>query len=72
MGYRGILTPNAIVISILGMIQVISEGSNPYWNYTKIPILLFFVIVLTRLYRVNKKLNRNIIETEKNCSEQWL
>lgn len=72
MGYRGILTPIAIVISILGMIQVISEGSNPYWNYTKILILLFFVIVLTRLYRVNKKLNRNIIETEKNCSEQWL
>ncbi len=68
MNYHRIFIPLAIAILILGMIQFLSEDLNPYWNYAKILIILFFGMVLTRFYKVNKKLNRNIIETEKHCS----
>ena len=58
----------AIGIIFMGMIQVISESINPYWNYMKSPILLFFGIVTVRYLTTNKKLTKNINEIEKYCS----
>ncbi|SHJ85243.1 hypothetical protein SAMN04487911_1459 [Arenibacter nanhaiticus] len=69
MNYHRIFIPLTIAILILGMIQVLSEDLNPYWNYAKILVFLFFGMVLTRFYKVSKKLNRNINETEKHCSQ---
>ncbi len=68
MNYHRIFIPLVIAILTLGMIQVISEDLNPYWNYAKILVILFFGMVLTRFRKVIRKLNRNINETEKHCS----
>jgi len=66
--YNRLIIPLAIIILVLGFIQVFSENLNPYWNYAKIPVLLFFGMIVIRFYNVNKKLNKNIMETEKYCS----
>jgi hypothetical protein len=66
--YNRLIIPLAIIILVLGFIQVLSENLNPYWNYAKIPVLLFFGMIVIRFYNVNKKLNKNIMETEKYCS----
>lgn len=58
----------AVGIIFMGMIQVISESINPYWNYMKSPILLFFGIITVRYLTTNKKLTKNINEIEKYCS----
>jgi DMSO reductase anchor subunit len=64
--YNRLIIPLAIIILVF--IQVLSENLNPYWNYAKIPVLLFFGMIVIRFYNVNKKLNKNIMETEKYCS----
>jgi len=66
--YHGIIIPLAVIILVLGFVQVLSENVNPYWNYAKIPVLLFFGMIIVRFYNVNKKLTKNITETEKYCS----
>jgi hypothetical protein len=66
--YNRLIIPLAIIILVLGFIQVLSENLNPYWNYAKIPVLLFFGMIVIRFYNVYKKLNKNIMETEKYCS----
>ena len=68
MKFHRIFIPLAIVILILGIIQVLSEDLNPFWNYAKILVVFFFIVVMTRFYKVNKKLTKNILETEKHCN----
>lgn len=72
MKYNRFFLPLAIAILALGMVQVLSEDLNPFWNYAKLLVVLFFGIVLTRFYSINKKLTKNIIETEKRFSQQQL
>ena len=62
--YQVYFIPLAIMILILGIVQVLAEDLNPYWNYAKVLVVLFFGIVLKRFYKMNKKLTKNIIETE--------
>jgi hypothetical protein len=63
--YHKLTIPLAVIIIILAFMQILSETLNPYWNYAKIPILLFFGMILTRFYLINKSLTKNIAETEK-------
>lgn len=65
--YNGIIILLAFVILILGFMQVLSDSENLYWNYAKIPVLIFFLIVVTRFYTMNKKLTENIRKTEAQC-----
>ncbi len=62
--YYGITILLVMVILILGLMQVLSQNENPYWDYAKIPVLIFFVFAVTRFYTMNKKLNENIRKTE--------
>ena len=39
--------------------------SNTYWNYMKIPILLFFGFSVFNFIKLNKKLTGNINQAEK-------
>ena len=55
----------AIVIIISGSYQQLSETGNPYWEYTKIPVLLFWAIMISKFVVSNKKISENIKETEK-------
>lgn len=58
----------AIGILIMGIWQMIYDNNNPYWNYMKIPIIMFYGIIIFRFTLINKKLSENIYETEKYCS----
>ena len=55
----------AIVILITGIWQMGYDVNSPYWNYMKLPILVFYGIVLNGFIITNKKLQHNIDETEK-------
>ncbi len=57
----------AIIILIMGIWQIF-YSINPYWNYMKLPILVFYGIILFRFIFTNRKLNENITKTEKHCS----
>ena len=63
-----VTTVLALVIMIMGIWQMGFDDNNPYWKYMKVPILLFYGIILTRFISTNKKLQYNIDETEKYCS----
>lgn len=52
-----------ILILIMSGWQSISEG-NPYWEYMKIPIILFFGFMIFQFVTVNKKLTENIQKVE--------
>ncbi len=52
-----------VLILIMSAWQTISKD-NPYWEYMKIPILLFFSLIIVRFIIINKKLTENIRETE--------
>lgn len=54
----------AFGIMFLGVVQVLSKNLNPYWSYIKLPVLLFYGIVVYQFITINKKLNKNIQETE--------
>ena len=58
----------AVAIMIMGIWQVLYDNNNPYWDYMKIPTILFFGIIIVRFIIINKKLNGNINEMEKYCS----
>ena len=58
----------AIVLMIMGIWQSLYDQSNPYWQYMKIPVILFFGIIVIRFINTNKKISDNINETEKYCS----
>jgi len=58
----------AVAIMIMGIWQVLYDNNNPYWDYMKIPTILFFGIIIVRFTIINKKLNENINEMEKYCS----
>lgn len=60
-----ILIVLAILIVIMGIWQMGFEDNNPYWNYMKLPIIVFYGIILFRFIITNKKLTKNINETEK-------
>ncbi|HSQ46411.1 MAG TPA: hypothetical protein VLM44_05765 [Lutibacter sp.] len=55
----------SILILFMGIWQMLNDNNNPYWKYMKIPILLFYGIILTRFMITNKKLQYNIDEKEK-------
>ncbi|MDP3358939.1 MAG: hypothetical protein Q8S41_06265 [Lutibacter sp.] len=55
----------SLLIMIMGIWQMLYENNNPYWEYMKFPILLFYVIILTKFMITNKKLQYNINESEK-------
>ena len=52
-----------VLILIMSAWQTMSKD-NPYWKYMKIPILLFFGLIIIRFLIINKKLSENIMETE--------
>lgn len=52
-----------ILILFMSAWQTMSEN-NPYWEFMKIPIILFFGIIIIRLVIVNKKLSENIKKVE--------
>lgn len=58
----------AIVIMIMGIWQSLYDQSNPYWQYMKIPVILFFGIIVVQFINTNKKISDNINETEKYVS----
>tara|TARA_R110001606_G_scaffold51236_1_gene127755 strand:- start:201 stop:785 length:585 start_codon:yes stop_codon:yes gene_type:complete len=58
----------AIIILIMGIWQMGFSNNNLYWNYMKLPILVFYGIILFRFIFTNRKLNENINKTEKYCS----
>lgn len=58
----------AIIILIMGIWQMGFSNNNPYWNHMKLPILVFYGIILFRFIFTNRKLNENITKTEKYCS----
>ena len=58
----------AIVIMIMGIWQSLYDQSNPYWQYMKIPVILFFGIIVVQFINTNKKISDNINETEKYLS----
>ena len=55
----------AIIIITSATYQQKSETRNPYWEYTKIPVLLFWAIMISKFVVSNKKISENIKETEK-------
>ncbi len=52
-----------VLILIMSGWQTMSEN-NPYWEYMKIPIILFFGFIIIRFIIVNKKLTENIRKVE--------
>lgn len=58
----------AIAILIVGIWQMGFDENNPYWNYMKLPTLMFYGIIIFRFIIRNRKLNKNIEKTEKYCS----
>jgi hypothetical protein len=52
-----------ILILIMSAWQIMNED-NPYWEYMKIPIILFFGFIIIRFVIVNKKLTDNIQKME--------
>ncbi len=63
-----IVLASAIMIMVLWQMGFDNGNGNPYWKYVKIPILLFYGIILTKFIISNKKLQYNIDEAEKYCS----
>ncbi|WP_456868020.1 hypothetical protein [Galbibacter sp. BG1] len=56
-----------ILIFIMGIWQIVS-GNNPYWIFMKVPISLFYGMIILHFITTNRKLNKNINEAEKYCS----
>ncbi len=56
-----------IFVLIMAFWQLFSEN-NPYWDFMKIPFLLIYGILLTDFIITNRKLTKNIKETEKHCN----
>ena len=55
----------AVIILIMGIWQIGVENNNPYWNFMKLPVILFYGIIIFRFIITNRKLNENIEKTEK-------
>ncbi len=58
----------AIGIMIMGIWQLCYDNNTPYWNYMKLPIIVFYGIIIFRFIITNKKLTENIDKTERYCS----
>ncbi|NLP59504.1 hypothetical protein [Lutibacter sp. B1] len=64
------LSINNLIPILLGVIILIMSSwqtmnlNNPYWEYMKFPIVIFFGIIITRFVITNKKINDNIKKTE--------
>lgn len=52
-----------ILLMIASLIQMISDNFQ-YWNYFKIPFLLFLTLILFNFFKTYDKLSRNIKEYE--------
>lgn len=52
-----------ILILFMSAWQTMNEN-NPYWEYMKIPIILFFGFIIIKFIIVNKKLTENIQKVE--------
>ena len=52
-----------LIILIMSAWQTMNKN-NPYWEYMKIPIILFFGLIIVRFLTINKKLTENIQKTE--------
>ena len=50
---------------IMGIWQMLYDNNNPYWEYMKVPIVLFYGLVLTKYMITNQKIQYNIDEAEK-------
>lgn len=53
-----------VIILILSMWQMFSENQNPYWDFAKIPVLLFIGITAFNFYKTYNKLTKNIEKAE--------
>jgi hypothetical protein len=64
------LSISNLIPIILGLIILIMSAwqtmnkNNPYWEYMKIPIVIFFGLIIVRFLTINKKLTENIQKTE--------
>jgi len=75
-GFKKIITPFgkkiigkfiiglSLIILLLGIWQMGFSLQRPIWEYIKIPVLIYFIIVMFELYRTNKKLGLNIQKVE--------
>jgi hypothetical protein len=54
----------AVIILVLGMWQMGSENGDQIWSYMKLPIIIFYSIILFKFWKTNKSLNRNINAAE--------
>ncbi|MDP5231681.1 MAG: hypothetical protein NWQ38_14915 [Cellulophaga sp.] len=63
------LIPLVLVIFVFGILQIFSETLNPYWSYIKIPLLLFYSLIIGRFIITYKKIHQNISATENSINK---
>ncbi len=56
-----------IFLLIMGIWQM-GFQNNQYWDFMKLPFLVFYGILLFDFIRKNKRLSKNIKETERHCN----
>lgn len=54
----------ALFIIAIAIIQMLSEGSTPYWDNMVFPVLLFFIMYVFKVYSNYKKMKLNINKAE--------
>lgn len=61
---KGIHNNIIIIICAIGImfmgIWLLYDENTPYWNYMKIPVLVFYVIILVDYLNINTKISANI------------
>ena len=58
------LVPLIVVILFSGLWQIFSDCQNPYWELTKIPTILFGMVIAYDFFKSYNKLTQNIAEVE--------
>jgi len=54
----------ALIILVLGILQMGTENNSQVWGYMKIPMIIFYGIILLKFWKTNKSLSRNINDAE--------
>ena len=54
----------ALIILVLGIWQMGTENNSQVWNYMKIPMIIFYGIILLKFWKTNRSLSRNINDAE--------
>lgn len=61
---RYALVPLIVVVLCSGVWQIFSDCQNPYWELTKLPTVLFGVLMAFDFFKSYNKLTQNIAEVE--------